>query len=103
MVSLGMRALHCFPVLLGYVGVDAVLGMAVDGSGDRAIEINPRMTTSYVGLRALTDDNLVAASLVVADWGMPNVRWRTGSVTFSADWVVTSRLDGHADEGADGV
>ena len=34
-------------------------------SGDRVIEINPRLTTSYVGLRALARFNLAEALLAV--------------------------------------
>src|SRR6185295_10816789 len=49
-VTLGRRAVDCVPGLLGYIGVDLVLGDAGDGSRDFAIEINPRLTTSYVGL-----------------------------------------------------
>jgi predicted ATP-grasp superfamily ATP-dependent carboligase len=47
-------AANCIEGLRGYVGVDLVLG-------DDAlvlIEINPRLTTSYIGIRQLTDVNL---------------------------------------------
>ena len=37
--------------LHGYVGVDLILGHADDGSLDFAIEINPRLTTSYLHSR----------------------------------------------------
>jgi hypothetical protein len=43
--------------------VDLVLGDAADGSRDFAIEINPRLTTSYLGLRALARGSLAAALL----------------------------------------
>ena len=62
-VQLGQRAVDCVPGLLGYVGVDLVLGAAGDGSCDYAIEINPRLTTSYVGLRQLAEDNLAELML----------------------------------------
>jgi len=55
---LGRAALVGLPGLLGYIGVDLILGDAADGSDDAALEINPRLTTSYVGLRALFDGNL---------------------------------------------
>lgn len=32
----------------GWVGVDLVLGARADGRGDRVLEINPRLTTSFV-------------------------------------------------------
>ncbi len=51
---------------IGYVGIDLVLGEAQDGSQDVVIEINPRLTTSYVGLRAATSVNLAEAMLAIA-------------------------------------
>lgn len=39
--------------LYGYVGIDLVLGDDEDGRDDRVLEVNPRLTTSYVGYRAL--------------------------------------------------
>ena len=34
----------------GWVGVDMIMGPRADGRADRVIEINPRLTTSFVGL-----------------------------------------------------
>jgi predicted ATP-grasp superfamily ATP-dependent carboligase len=71
--------------LCGYVGVDLVLGEAADG-GDRVIEINPRLTTSYVGLRALARFNLAEALLAAAAGAaLPPLRWRPGPVHFYPD------------------
>jgi predicted ATP-grasp superfamily ATP-dependent carboligase len=80
------QAIECVPGLSGYVGVDLILGERDDGSDDYAIEINPRLTTSYVGLRALAECNLAAAvvSLALEKPG-PFVRWRTGHVRFLPD------------------
>jgi len=67
-----------------------VLGDAADGSGDFAIEINPRLTTSYVGLRALTADNLMAKLWdVCAGAAGVRVRWNDGGVRFTPDGTVT--------------
>ena len=65
-VELGQRAVDCIPHLKGYVGVDLVLGAARDGSRDYAIEINPRLTTSYLGLRKLAEFNIAEAMLRAA-------------------------------------
>jgi predicted ATP-grasp superfamily ATP-dependent carboligase len=74
------------PGLLGYVGVDLVLGDAADGSQDYAIEINPRLTTSYVGLRQLAEFNLAEAMLVAAAGKLEQpLRWKPGHVRFSSD------------------
>lgn len=56
--SLALAVLQALPTARGYIGVDMVLGEEVDGSADYVIEVNPRYTTSYVGLRAATDTNL---------------------------------------------
>jgi hypothetical protein len=54
----------------GWLGVDLILGPDSSGAADRALEINPRLTTSYVGLRRLAIDNL-AAALVSTSLGHP--------------------------------
>jgi predicted ATP-grasp superfamily ATP-dependent carboligase len=54
------------PTPLGYLGVDLVLGDDPSGADDRVIEINPRLTTSYVGLRAAALCNLAEAMLLTA-------------------------------------
>lgn len=85
-VKLGSRALECLPGLKGYVGVDLVLGEAADGSEDFAIEVNPRLTTSYIGLRAMAGFNLAEAMLFAAR-GEPigTMRWKRRRVRFSPD------------------
>jgi predicted ATP-grasp superfamily ATP-dependent carboligase len=55
------RAVSVLPGALGYLGVDLVLGRAADGADDVVIEINPRLTTSYIGLRAAVAENLAQA------------------------------------------
>lgn len=83
---LAARAVGEIPGLMGSVGVDLVLGDAADGGGDQVIEINPRLTTSYIGLQALTRGNLAGAMLRAAQGQkvLP-LRWKTGSVRFFPD------------------
>lgn len=65
-VTISDRALNALPGAFGYLGVDLVLGEAADGADDVVIEINPRLTTSYIGLRAAVEANLAEAMLQVA-------------------------------------
>jgi len=85
-IELAWKAVRAVPGLQGYMGVDLVLGEASDGSQDWVIEINPRLTTSYVGLRALAETNLAEAMLrIVAGSEVPCLKWRPGAVQFQAD------------------
>jgi predicted ATP-grasp superfamily ATP-dependent carboligase len=64
--NLAHQALNALPAARGYIGFDLVLGGAEDGSQDVVIEINPRLTTSYVGLRATTEVNLAGLMVQTA-------------------------------------
>jgi len=54
---------------LGWVGVDMILGPRDDGRADRVLEVNPRLTTSFVGLAAAAPRSLVRTMLDLADRG----------------------------------
>jgi len=56
-LDLACRAVRLIPGLSGYVGVDLVLGK----EDVQLIEINPRLTTSYIGLRQVARVNLAHA------------------------------------------
>jgi predicted ATP-grasp superfamily ATP-dependent carboligase len=86
---LALAAVRALPEPQGYIGVDLVLGAAVDGSGDRVIEINPRLTTSYVGLRALSQSNLAATMLAVLGGVTPVLSFHQSQVEFTAEGTVT--------------
>lgn len=81
-----VAAAECVPGLAGYIGVDLVLGPATDGSTDFAIELNPRLTTSYLGLRLGTESNL-AELLRRAAFGQQFTvpKWKSGSWEFWVD------------------
>ena len=80
---LGQRAAQAVEGLFGYVGVDLVLGSCADGKDDAVIEINPRVTTSYVGLRRLARFNLAEALLAVTTGAaLPVLDWRQELITF---------------------
>lgn len=71
--QLAQRAVAALPGALGYLGVDLVLGDDPGGREDYVIEINPRLTTSYLGLRAACRGNLAAAMLDVASGQTPEL------------------------------
>lgn len=85
---LAVEAVSAIPGALGYVGVDVVLGADAQGRGDVIIEINPRVTTSYVGLRAAYDGNLAQAMCDVAAGRGVALTTRVGQVEFSAAGAV---------------
>ena len=66
--------------IVGPVGVDLVQEAV---TGDLLVsEVNPRFTTSYVGARELTRDNLLAGLI---DPEAPPITWRRGWVEFDAE------------------
>lgn len=60
-------ACRAIPGLRGYVGVDVVLGDAEAW----VIEINPRLTTSYLGLRAACDRDVAGLALAACAGRLP--------------------------------
>jgi predicted ATP-grasp superfamily ATP-dependent carboligase len=82
--AISTQALDAMPPARGFVGVDLVLGPDPDGRDDVVIEINPRLTTSYVGLRAAVPQNLAAAMIDVADGREVALTPRDGALEFSA-------------------
>lgn len=93
--DLAKRALASISGLRGYVGVDLLLSVTDNGFGlPVVVEINPRLTTSYLGYRMLAEDNL-AERLLAADGPYSPVRWRAGRVEFSYDGRAAFRSDGN--------
>ena len=81
---LATRAVQSLPGVRGWLGVDLVMGDDPAGSGDRIFEINPRLTTSYVGLRALSQVNLAAAMVAVAQGEPVELCWKESEVSFTS-------------------
>jgi predicted ATP-grasp superfamily ATP-dependent carboligase len=90
-VRLGERALAAMPIATGYVGVDIALGRDPYGSEDAVIEINPRLTTSYVGIRAATKTNLAAAMLAAAQGEAVPMAFDSKPLEFDAEGNVSFR------------
>ncbi len=77
--AVARAAIEAMPGLSGWIGVDLIL--PPDGS-PVVVEINPRLTTSYLGYRRLTPANL-AERLLDPERGRPAVTWLPGRVEFS--------------------
>jgi predicted ATP-grasp superfamily ATP-dependent carboligase len=93
-INFALRAFTAVPGLLGYIGIDLILGDAKDGSQDHVIEINPRLTTSYIGLRQLARTNLAEALLdLMTGKEIVDLRWRRGKVEFLADGTLLQEPD----------
>jgi predicted ATP-grasp superfamily ATP-dependent carboligase len=78
--SVASAAIASIPGLFGYVGVDVLLG-----EQDMAIEINPRLTTSYIGLRQLSKTNLAEAMLRVVLGKRVELQWHGSPATWSVN------------------
>ncbi len=87
--SLAARAIAAMPPAIGYVGVDLVLGREPDGSEDFVIEINPRLTTSYVGLRAAARSNLADTMWHVARGETRTVEYGDRAIEFDSSGNVS--------------
>ncbi len=86
-VELTRRLLPLVSEARGFVGIDIVLGQTAEGEPrDVVIEMNPRLTTSYLGLRALARTNLAAVWLaVLTEKPLPPLLWRQGKLRFHPD------------------
>jgi predicted ATP-grasp superfamily ATP-dependent carboligase len=88
-VALAERALAALPAAQGYVGVDLVLGRDPGGAEDVVIEVNPRLTTSYVGLRAAAKTNLAEAMIRVAEGDVTPVEFLNRQLEFDVEGNVS--------------
>ncbi len=79
------QAINSLTTPCGYIGVDLVLGDDPDGAQDYVIEINPRLTTSYVGLRAQSLGNLAAALIATAEGHPVDLSFSTEYLEFDAN------------------
>jgi tyramine---L-glutamate ligase len=87
--ALAVRALAAMPAAAGYVGVDLVLGREPDGSEDAVIEVNPRLTTSYVGLRAAATSNLAEAMWRISQDESASLEFADRAIEFDASGNVS--------------
>jgi predicted ATP-grasp superfamily ATP-dependent carboligase len=77
-----LDAWRLLPDASGYIGFDVI--QPVRSADPVIVEANPRLTTSYVGYRALCLDNL-AARLLTPSLPAAPLAWRTTPVRFAPD------------------
>lgn len=81
--SLASRAIAAMPpTARGFVGIDMILGET--SSDDYVIEINPRLATSYIGLRKMIQGNL-AARFFELESGPVSCKVAAGAVRWTTD------------------
>jgi predicted ATP-grasp superfamily ATP-dependent carboligase len=74
------------PGLRGYVGVDVVLTR----SEAVVIEVNPRLTTSYLGVRSAIEENVAALALAACAGKLPAQPTARRLIRFSATGRILS-------------
>jgi predicted ATP-grasp superfamily ATP-dependent carboligase len=86
--SAALTACRSLPGMRGYVGVDLLLP---DDAPHRpvVVEINPRLTTSYLGYRALSENNLAEWMLMPSRFAR-GVAWREGVIAFDAAGTIAN-------------
>jgi predicted ATP-grasp superfamily ATP-dependent carboligase len=89
------NAIDILPELSGFVGFDLVLGDHDNEDGDVVIEINPRLTTSYIGLRKISQRNLAVTMIDVASGNPVELSFSREPIEFFPDGSVRniSRVD----------
>jgi len=90
-----LAACRCVPGMRGYVGVDLILPDAAPHE-PAIVEINPRLTTSYLGYRALAENNLAEWMLIPGRFER-SISWRKGIVEFDAAGIIKELSTDFAD------
>jgi predicted ATP-grasp superfamily ATP-dependent carboligase len=80
-------ACRSIPGLSGYIGFD-LLTPHDDPTSMRIVEINPRLTTSYLGYRVLCEENIMERVLFPEKFPEP-MRWADRAARFTPDGRVT--------------
>lgn len=85
---LAMQTMAALPPTRGFVGIDFILGASHEGEHDVVLEVNPRLTTSYVGLRACVRNNLAQAMLQTSAGTPVELLIGSNEVEFDPDGTV---------------
>jgi predicted ATP-grasp superfamily ATP-dependent carboligase len=82
--QLAGRVIESIPGLSGYVGIDLLIPDSHPAQ-PIVVEVNPRLTTSYIGYRALCPENIVRRWL---DARPEPLSWRTNAITFDSQGMI---------------
>ncbi len=86
---LARRAFAALPATVGYVGIDMILTDEGSALADVVVDVNPRLTTSYIGLRQATSANLADTMLAVGRGESRPLFFQAERVQFDAEGRVT--------------
>ena len=90
--TLAEKVVESFPGLRGYLGVDVVLAEETAF----VLDVNPRLTTSYVGLRKVVDFNIAEALINSVLFGkLPTKTEIHGFACFSKQQIPTPTIAGY--------
>jgi predicted ATP-grasp superfamily ATP-dependent carboligase len=95
-IAAAIETCRALPGLRGFVGVDLVL----TESDVVVIEVNPRLTTAYLGVRAAVDENVAALALAACVGDLPSTPRARRHVRFSASGRVVVAGSARAERGA---
>ena len=84
--EVAVRACEAVPGLRGYIGVDVVL----TSSEAVVIEINPRLTTAYLGVRKAVEANVAALAIAASCGALPAPPLLRRSIRFFSDGRIAS-------------
>jgi predicted ATP-grasp superfamily ATP-dependent carboligase len=95
-ISAAIATCRAIPGLRGFIGVDLVLTRrdAV------VIEVNPRLTTAYLGVRAAIDENVAALTMKACAGALPPAPNARRTVRFTATGRVVRVEPAHGHRGA---
>jgi len=86
-LAAAVNTCRALPGLRGFVGVDLVL----TASDVYVIEVNPRLTTAYLGVRAAVDENVAALALAACEGVLPPALRVRRSIRFTSTGRITIR------------
>jgi predicted ATP-grasp superfamily ATP-dependent carboligase len=95
-IAAAIETCRALPGLRGFVGVDLVL----TESDVVVIEVNPRLTTAYLGVRAAVDENVAALALAACAGDLPPAPRVRRRVRFTASGHVVVTGSAQAERGA---